>query len=174
MNGYNLIKKKPVLWLTMVAVLMAMNVVLSSFSIPVPGGHLYLNDIVICTAAILLDPLGAFIVGGVGAFLGDFFFYPAPMFVSLASHGLEAVVVSLCAHNLFKEKKALGAGIGVVLGAIIMVIGYTLGRAFVYSTPEYAIIKLPFEILQAGIGAVMGMVLCFSRNLAQRFETICA
>ena len=81
MNGYNLIKKKPVLWLTMVAVLMAMNVVLSSFSIPVPGGHLYLNDIVICTAAILLDPLGAFIVGGVGAFLGDFFFYPAPMFV---------------------------------------------------------------------------------------------
>ena len=105
MNGYNLIKKKPVLWLTMVAVLMAMNVVLSSFSIPVPGGHLYLNDIVICTAAILLDPLGAFIVGGVGAFLGDFFFYPAPMFVSLASHGLEAVVVSLCAHNLFKEKR---------------------------------------------------------------------
>ena len=150
MNGYNLIKKKPVLWLTMVAVLMAMNVVLSSFSIPVPGGHLYLNNIVICTAAILLDPLGAFIVGGVGAFLGDFFFY------------------------LFKEKKALGAGIGVVLGAIIMVIGYTLGRAFVYSTPEYAIIKLPFEILQAGIGAVMGMVLCFSRNLAQRFEKICA
>ena len=142
MNGYNLIKKKPVLWLTMVAVLMAMNVVLSSFSIPVPGGHLYLNDI--------------------------------PMFVSLASHGLEAVVVSLCAHNLFKEKKTLGAGIGVVLGAIIMVIGYTLGRAFVYSTPEYAIIKLPFEILQAGIGAVMGMVLCFSRNLAQRFEKICA
>lgn len=174
MNGYNLIKKKPVLWLTMVAVLMAMNVVLSSFSIPVPGGHLYLNDIVICTAAILLDPLGAFIVGGVGAFLGDFFFYPAPMFVSLASHGLEAVVVSLCAHNLFKEKKALGAGIGVVLGAIIMVIGYTLGRAFVYSTPEYAIIKLPFEILQASIGAVMGMVLCFSHNLAQRFEKICA
>ena len=66
------------------------------------------------------------------------------------------------------------SGIGVVLGAIIMVIGYTLGRAFVYSTPEYAIIKLPFEILQAGIGAVMGMVLCFSRNLAQRFEKICA
>ena len=161
MNGYNLIKKKPVLWLTMTAVLMAMNVVLSSFSIPVPGGHLYLNDIVICTAAILLDPL-------------DFFFYPAPMFVSLVSHGLEAIVISLCAHNLFKEKKVLGAGIGVVLGAIIMVIGYTLGRAFVYSTPEYAIIKLPFEILQAGIGAVLGMVLCFSRNLAQRFEKICA
>ena len=34
------------------------------------------------------------------------------------------------------------AVIGVVLGALIMVIGYTLGRAFIYSTPEYAILKL--------------------------------
>ena len=169
-----LYKKKPVLWLTMTAVLMAMNVVLSSFSIPVPGGHLYLNDIVICTAAILLDPLGAFLVGGVGAFLGDFFFYPAPMFVSLASHGLEAIVISLCAHHLFKEKPVKGALVGVILGAIVMVIGYTLGRAFVYSTPEYAIIKLPFEILQAGVGAVMGMVLCFSRGLASKFEKMTA
>lgn len=59
-----LYQKKPVLWLTMTAVLMAMNVVLSSFSIPVPGGHLYLNDIVIRTAAILLDPPDAFSVGG--------------------------------------------------------------------------------------------------------------
>ena len=173
-NANTLYKKKPVLWLTMTAVLLAMNVALSSFSIPVPGGHLYLNDIVICTAAILLDPLGAFLVGGVGAFLGDFFFYPAPMFVSLASHGLEAIVISLCAHHLFKEKRVLGAGIGVVLGAIIMVIGYTLGRAFVYSTPEYAIIKLPFEILQAGIGAVVGMILCFSRDLVGKFEKIVA
>lgn len=70
-------------WLAVTAVLMAMNVGLSSFGVPVPGGHLYLNDVVICTAGILLDPLGAFVVGGVGAFLGDFFFYPTPMFVSL-------------------------------------------------------------------------------------------
>ena len=37
-----------------VAVLMAMNVALSSFSIPVPGGHLYFNDVVIVAAALLL------------------------------------------------------------------------------------------------------------------------
>ena len=90
-------KVRPVKWLTVTAMLMALNIAMSSFSIPVPGGHLYLNDAVICTAAILLDPLGAFIVGGVGAFLGDFFFYPAPMFVSLLTHGLQAAVVSLCA-----------------------------------------------------------------------------
>ena len=89
----------PTKWITVCAVFMAMNIALSSFSIPVPGGHLYLNDIVIVTAAILLDPLGAFLVGGIGAFLGDFFFYPTPMFVSLAVHGLQALVISLFAHK---------------------------------------------------------------------------
>lgn len=55
-------------WITFTALFMAMNIVLSSFSIPVPGGHLYLNDVVICTAAIILDPVAAFLAGGVGAF----------------------------------------------------------------------------------------------------------
>lgn len=172
-NTNTLAQKKPVLWLTMTAVFLAMNVALSSFGVPVPGGHLYLNDIVICTAAILLDPFAAFVVGGIGAFLGDFLFYPTPMFVSLVTHGLQAVVISLCAHHLFPKKPVLGAGIGVLLGAVIMVAGYSLGRAFIYSTVEYAILKLPFQILQAAVGAVVAMVLCFSRGLALRFNKVC-
>lgn len=84
-------KKRTTLWVCTTAVLMALNVAMSSFGVPVPGGHLYMNDIVICTAAILLDPFAAFMVGGVGAFLGDLFFYPTPMFVSLVTHGLQAV-----------------------------------------------------------------------------------
>lgn len=64
-------RRKPVLWLTMTALFMAMVVVLSmsALSIPVPGGHLYFNDVVIDTAAMLMDPLSAFIACGVGAFL---------------------------------------------------------------------------------------------------------
>lgn len=155
----------PVRWLTVTALFLAMNIALSSFGLPVPGGHLYLNDIVICTAAILLDPLGAFIAGGVGSFLGDFFFYPAPMFVSLASHGLQAVIISLLVCRAKKEHRGRAALLGVILGSVVMVIGYTLGRAFLYSTPEYAILKLPFEILQAAIGAVAAMLLCFKSGL---------
>ena len=171
-NTYTLAQKKPVLWLTMTAVLLAMNVALSSFSIPVPGGHLYLNDVVICTASILLDPFAAFVVGGIGAFLGDFFFYPTPMFISLVTHGLQAVVISLCAHHLFQKKPMIGAGIGVLLGAIIMVVGYSLGRAFIYSTVEYALLKLPFQILQAAVGAIVAMVLCFARGWpTKRYKT---
>lgn len=147
--------------LTLTAMFMALNIALSSFGVPVPGGHFYLNDIVICTAAILLDPFSAFLVGGVGAFLGDLFFYPLPMFVSLATHGIQAIVISLCAHKLKMKQEKTGAIISVAIGAVIMVVGYSLGRAFIYSTPEYAVLKLPYQILQAAVGAIVAVILCY-------------
>ncbi|GHV97030.1 hypothetical protein lacNasYZ03_02920 [Lactobacillus nasalidis] len=151
-----------------VAVLMAMNVALSSFSIPVPGGHLYFNDVVIVAAALLLSPSEAFVVGGVGAFLGDFLFYPAPMFVSLFSHGLEAVIISSFARKAAGDHKKVAAGI--FLGAAVMVTGYTLGRAFVYATPAISLVKFPFECLQAGVGAVLGYSLVYRCGIERQFQ----
>ena len=157
-------------WLCLTAMFMALNVIMSSFGIPVPGGHLYMNDVVICTAAILMDPLAAFLVGGVGAFLGDLLFYPTPMFVSLVTHGLQAIVISLFAHRVMKKHPAVASGIGVTLGALIMVAGYSLGRAFIYSTPEYALLKLPYQFLQAGVGAVVGMLLYWKCGLRRLYN----
>ena len=158
--------------MALTAVFMAATIVLSMsiFSVPVAGGHLYFCDAAICTGAILLgDPVLAFIMGGFGSFLGDMIFYPAPMFVSLFTHGIQAAVIAYCSARLFRksalyEKHPEGAVlaarvIGLLLGAVIMVIGYTLGRAYVYSTPEASIAKLPFEILQAVFGVVVSLAL---------------
>jgi len=163
-------KRRTTLWLCITAMFMAMNVAMSSFGVPVPGGHLYMNDIIICIAAILLDPLAAFMVGGVGAFLGDLFFYPTPMFVSLVTHGLQAVVISYFSHYTLKKNPVIASGIGVTIGAIIMVVGYSLGRAFIYSTPEYAILKLPYQILQAVVGAVVGMLVCWKGGVHKLYN----
>ena len=149
-----------------------LNLIKTYISIPVPGGHLYFCDAVIDTAAILLDPFAAFIVGGIGSFLGDFFFYPAPMFVSLVTHGLQAIIVSVISHRLLTKKPVLSSSIAVTAGAVVMVIGYTLGRAHVYSTPEYAILKLPFEILQAGFGAVVSIILLYPMRINSAFRRI--
>lgn len=162
--------KRSTVWLCTTAMLMALNVAMSSFGVPVPGGHLYMNDIVICTAAIILDPLAAFMVGGVGAFLGDLFFYPTPMFVSLVTHGLQAVVISVFSNYIMKKHPVLSSGIGVAIGAVIMVVGYSLGRAFIYSTPEYAWMKLPYQILQAVVGAVVGMLLCWKCGIYKLYH----
>ena len=165
-----LLKTNKTLWITLTAVLMGINIALSVVSVPVPGGHLYFCDTVINVAAVLLDPAAAFVVGGIGSFLGDFFFYPAPMFVSLVTHGLQAVVVSLISHRLLTKKPVVSSSIAVTAGAVIMVIGYTLGRAYVYSTPEYSLLKLPFEILQAGFGAAAGIFLLYPLRLKAAFR----
>lgn len=156
--------------LCITALFTAMNIALSSFGVPVPGGHLYLNDIVICTAAILLDPISAFIVGGVGAFIGDMLFYPAPMFVSLATHGLQAAAISYISHRTFKSHPAVASSVAVATGAVIMVVGYSLGRAFIYSTPEYALLKLPYQILQAAVGAVCGVLICHKMGILKLYK----
>ena len=161
-----------VLTVTVTAIFLAMNIALSSFGVPVPGGHLYLNDVVIVLASILLGPFEAFVVGGVGAFLGDLFFYPTPMFVSLVTHGIQAVVISLFAHRLAGKRRVLMSGVGAAIGAVIMVVGYSLGRAFIYSTPAYALLKLPFQILQAAVGAVLGMVLCWGCGIYKLYEKL--
>ena len=161
---------KSTVYLCITAMLMALNVAMSSFGVPVPGGHLYMNDVVICLASIMLDPFSAFMVGGVGAFLGDLFFYPTPMFVSLVTHGIQAIVISVFSHYVMKKHPIISSGIGVAIGAIIMIVGYSLGRAFIYSTPEYAILKLPYQILQAVVGAVMGMILCWKCGVYKIFK----
>ncbi len=180
MQENNLTKKRTTVWLCVTALFMAMNVVMSMsiFSIPVPGGHLYLNDIVICVASILLDPFGAFMVGGVGAFLGDFFFYPTPMFVSLVTHGLQAIVISVFSHYTLKKHPAVASGIGVTVGAIINIVGYSLGRAFFYASSgaepsiATALTKLPFQVLQAGVGAVLGMIICWKFGIRKIFNKL--
>ncbi len=155
--------------MTVTALFMALNIALSSFGLPVPGGHLYLNDIVIVFASLILNPFEAFMVGGVGAFLGDLFFYPTPMFVSLVTHGLQAVVISMISHSGGKRdlKKDIPA---VIAGAVIMVVGYTAGRALIYSTPATAMLKLPYQILQASVGAVVGTILVHGGKLASLIE----
>ncbi|SDA54156.1 Uncharacterized membrane protein [Butyrivibrio sp. INlla18] len=165
-------KTDKVKWIAITALFMAFNIIMSSVGIPVPGGHLYLCDVIICTAALLLDPLAAFIVGGIGSFLGDFLFYPAPMFVSLVTHGLQAVVVSVIASRGLGDKKKhfTFSLIGTLIGGIIMVVGYTLGKTFVYSTFEYAMVKLPYEIAQALLGVFGSLFLYFKAGLGNIYK----
>ena len=148
-------------------IFMAINIVLSSsvFSIPVPGGHFYANDIIICLSGLLLGPFYAFCAGGIGSFLGDLFFYPTPMFVTLVTRSVQVVVISLISQHTFKKKPLLAGIVAVSVGAVIMVVGYTVGRAFIYSTVEYAIIKLPYQILQALVGCVIAPILAYNNSV---------
>lgn len=159
-----------------VALFTAMNIVLSSFRIPVPGGGFYLNDIVICLAALVFDPVSALIVGGVGAFFGDLFFYPVGMLVSFVTRSVQAVAISLIAGGGKKNLPPVWrAAVALTVGALIMVAGYTFGRAFFYFNTDLngfagkglaaSVTKLPFQILQATVGAVVAPLLAYTTPL---------
>lgn len=167
--------------LALTGMLMALYIICCAFSIPVPGGHLYLNDVVICVAGIILDPISAFMVGGVGALLGDLFFYPPSALVSLFVHGMQAVAISVISHYIMKRRPVIASGIGVTVGGIIMVAGYTLGKIYIYGPGVYgsdeaalasAIAKLPYETLQAVLGMVLGMLLCWKYHLARHRDAV--
>ena len=158
--------------ITVTAVLMAMNIIMSTsvLSVPVPGGHMYLNDVIIVTAAVLLEPFYAFLVGGVGAFIGDMLFYPTPMFVSLVVHGLQAEVISLFVHRWMKSRPVPASLVGAVVGWVITFTGYTLGRAFIYSTPVYAVAKFPFQVLQTAVGSALALLLCWKCGVVKLYK----
>ncbi|MFA9493652.1 ECF transporter S component [Streptococcus sp. E17BB] len=135
--------------LTLASLFMGLTILLSAsfLSIPVPGGHFYFNGIIIFLTALLFKPKEAVIIAGFGSFLGDFFFYPEPMFVTLITHSLRVLAIAL-----FVKGRGLPAPKQLVIpallaGAIIDNIGYFLGRAFVYRTMAYAIIKIPFDLV---------------------------
>lgn len=162
----------PVRKLTVTAVLMAMNIIMSTsvLSVPVPGGHMYLNDVIIVTAAVLLEPFYAFLVGGVGAFIGDMLFYPTPMFVSLAVHGLQALLISLFVHRWMKDRPVPASIVGAIVGWVVTFTGYTLGRAFIYSTPAYAVAKFPFQVLQTAVGSALALLLCWKCGVVKLYR----
>ena len=47
-----------------------------------------------------------------------------------------------------------------------------MGARYVYSTPEYALIKLPFEILQAVFGAGAAMLLVYPLGIGKLFDRV--
>ena len=71
-----------------------------------------------------------------------------------------------------RRRENAAAIIAVSVGAVIMIAGYSLGRAYIYSTPEYAILKLPFQIAQAVVGAILGTLLVRKLKLGELIDKL--
>ena len=144
---------------------MAINILFSSFGVPVGFATLYLTDIAVCLAGILLNPVLAVVAGGVGAFLGDLFFYPAAMITTIIVRTVQVIIISVFSHYIMKNKPLISSIIGCAIGIIIMALGYTFLGAVFYKTLEASIAKLPLEALQAAVGVIVAIPICFKFRL---------
>ena len=82
----------------------------------------------------------------------------------------QAVVISLCARRMLKNRPVTASAIGSAFGLLITVVGYTLGHAFIYGTPAYAVAKLPFQILQTAVGSAAALLLCWKAGLVKLYN----
>ena len=118
-------------------------------------GYFNLGDGFILIFASLLDPLLAFLVGGLGSALADvaggyaYYFIP-----TLLIKGMEAIVVSALIKK-FGKKIQIPA---YVLGAVIMVFGYFLAKWYLKQSMAIALTGIPENIFQSGVGIVIAII----------------
>lgn len=141
---------------TLVALLIAANVVISRFFIiPVPmtHGNINLCDAGIFIAALLLGRREGLVVGGLSGFLLDLISgYTQYMFFSLIVHGLEGLMVGWLNEKHTRKSLILAMSCGV----LIMVGGYFLTDTFLY-TLTAGLIGITTNFLQGVVGGLVAL-----------------
>ena len=137
--------------ITYTGILTAVCFVFTAFiSIPsLSGGHTNLSDAIIFIASYTLGPVSAFVVGGLGTFFADFFFYPTTMFISLVIHGTEGLILGLLFKTVRGKKYELIFDIlYMIVAGLFMMGGFFLAKTFIYGNLETALVSLYRNALQ--------------------------
>ena len=121
------------------------------------GGYFNLGDGFIMLFASIVNPLGAFLIGGVTSSIVDAVSGYAPYIIpTLLTKGLEAVAISYIMH---KNKNINTRYFAYFIGSLVMVSGYFISEIYLNQSIGIAFVALPANILQAFVGFVIGIVL---------------
>ena len=170
-------------WIAYTAMLTALVVAMGYVpGIPVLTGKIYWCDFAIFTAAYLMDPLSATIVGGIGTTFFDLFGINGTAYNALPSlliHGLQGFVTSVTFALLKRffnkseseKKEAIFAVISSILPALIVILGYFIKRITWEGKPaEVALLKMPANVLQEIIGIGVAVFICYACRLKKQLQ----
>lgn len=158
-------------WIAYTAVFTAL-VIATGFIPPIPtaAGRIYWVDGIVLIGAYLMDPVAAFISGGVGTLIYDILKSPSMMLTSLLTHGLQAAVVSLLIHFVLPKKhEEIWALAASLVGAVVVVAGYFIHRTVTLGV-ETALANIPRNIVQEVIGITIAMVLCYATTFKRQLS----
>ena len=149
------------------SVFTALCTVATVFGFSSPQFYFNLGDTVIMISGVLFGPFVGLVVGGIGSFLADLAVYPATMFFTLIIKGIEGFIVGFLADVVQKKVKAPKLQIvftilSMLLGGIIMMIGYFISQTFFYGTLATAVIALPLDALQAVSSVVLASIVLYA------------
>ena len=161
-------------WINYTAILTALVVATGYIPpIPTPAGRIYWVDGIVLLAAYLMDPISAFICGGVGTLIYDIFKSPEMMLASLLIHGLQGAIASALLHfvlpNRFKKYEWAKAVIFSVIAAVEVVLGYFIYRCITRGVPVAAA-SIPRNIIQEAIGISIAVIICYATTFKKQLE----
>lgn len=167
-------------WLTYTALLTALVVATGYIpGIPVLVGKIYWCDFAIYTAAYLVDPLSATIVGGIGTTFFDLFGINGTAYNAIPSlliHGLQGCTASLIFMFMRKlnksgsnKKEGFIAVLSSIFPALLVIFGYFLKRLYWERVGmQTALLKMPANVLQELVGIVVAVVICYACRLKRQ------
>ena len=155
---------------TVYVVLLAMFTALTTvatvvFIVPFPStaGYFNLGDAFVMLSGLLLGPIGGFIAGGVGSAMGDVALGYMPYApITFVAKGFEGLMVGLFSYKLRTSKRvSIWDIIGIILGAIMMLIGYYLGEILLLGyAPEAALAELiTINSIQVIVGGLVTILI---------------
>jgi len=137
--------------------LMAAVVFVATMVVKIPVGQGYLNfgDGAVFLSGLLLGPGYAFAAAAIGSSLADMIGYPIYIPATFLLKGSMALLISRAKDKGIKVRITY-----MVLGGLIMVLGYYMYEAFIlYGNVVSPLYYIPFNILQFSVGIVIAILL---------------
>lgn len=131
--------------------------------LPISNGYVNLGDAGVLLAANMIGGVWGMLCAGIGSLLADLIlgfavYAPATFLIKASAAGISVL--------LYKRLKGGYRFLALLIGAVAVPVGYFLFEgAFVLNSFAAAAVNLPFNALQALLGAVLGFALL---NVAQR------
>ena len=136
------------------AALVCVTTLLIQIPIPATDGFFNVGDAMIMVAALTFGPVVGAIAGGLGSALADFvggwYVWVLPTLVIKGTEGLLAGRIRQSGDSFAIMVVAW------LVGGLAMVTGYFLVQIYLYGFSA-AVIELPFNFVQMGIGGVIGI-----------------
>lgn len=163
--------------IALMAVLTAVVVVFTLMvRVPTPiKGYISLCDVVIVFSAYLFGPWVAAIAGGLGTGIADLiggYAQWAPL--SFVIHGLQGLLIAVIARSGLKtgvpgDAKLMKLIFAGVVGMLVMAGGYYLAGGILYGF-EAALVEIPLNLMQSGVGVVLGITV--SRSVLKAYPPV--
>ncbi len=161
--------------IVMSALLASLTMVATMFiRIPLALGYVNLGDVFVLLSVFILGPIYGTIAAGIGSGLADLIGYISYAPGTLIIKSAMAIVAWLIYILIFKatNKKMLGEIIGGIVGAILMAVGYFVYEILFFTTSAVAIINMPWNLLQGGIGVALSVIIMRVLTVTKTLEKL--